>query len=251
MRTTEAALKHIWVPLLRELVGLLAKDHTYFPLADELARSSQLVANLHRFFEEFDWSSTWTAPVTRIIWNYSWMLELEKSDTKLIRAEQPTVYDLGISLSMVMHFLIALSVPVEPVSVFHGTHHGVQLLLGVVAKQRFGSSLVIWDHGLVWRERLKSLSESNELTLFPRNVMTSLVTFSARVIYYNADAIVSCASLGNPEWEQVIGGGPNKGSLSWERTRTKLSPVVNGMETDSFFPCRSMEEPYPCAVMVS
>ena len=250
-RTTDAVLRNLWVPLLQELVRLLAKGHSYFPLSDELDHSSRFVSKLHVFFEEYDWISTWSSQITMITWNHAWMLELENSKTAYFRSELPTILDLGATLSMVMHFLTFLSVPLEALPVFHGTHHGPQLLLGVIAKERFGSSLVIWDHGLLWRERLKGISELSEQTLFTKNVLVKLTTFSARVIYHKADAIVSCASIGNPEWQQVIGGGLNEGSRSWESIRTKLSPVVNGMETDRFFPCRSSEEPYPCAVMVS
>ena len=251
-RTSDAVLRNVWAPLLQELVRLLAKEHSHFPLSDDLDHSSRFVASLHVYFEKYDWTSTWSSQITVLTWNHAWMLELENSNTNYFRSEMPSIFDLGMSLSMVMHFLTFLSVPLdETLPVFHGSHHGPQLLLGVIAKERYGSSLVIWDHGLLWRERLKALSELSEHTLFTKNVLVTLTTFSTRVIYHKADVIVSCASIGNPEWQEVIGGGPYEGSGSWERVRAKLSPVVNGMETDRFFPCRSSEEPFPCAVMVS
>lgn len=250
-RTNDATLRIIWAPLLRQLVKLLAKEHFHFPLYDELDRSTILVTKLHEYFEKYDWTSTWSSRITVITWNHAWMLEIENGKTRYFRSEMPSAYDLGMSLSMVIHYLTFLGVPLEPLTVYHGTHHGPQSLLGVIAKERYCSSLVIWDHGLLWRERLKALSELDGFTLFVKNVLVVLTTFSTRVIYHKADVIVSCASKVNPEWQKVIGGGLFEGSESWEMLRKKLSPVVNGMETDRFFPCRSSEESCPCVVMLS
>jgi len=251
LKTTNKVLKKQWAPMLRELVKMLAMDHDYFPLADELDSWSQLCVRLYDFFQEFDWNLTWSSPITGMAWRQAWVLELEAREGTLFRAEQPSSEDLDMALAMTWHLLMPLNTPIESCPVYHGSHHGAQLILAVIAKQKFGSNVIIWDHGLVWRERMVSLGESFFFTLFVRNVMTGLVTFSSRVVYHNSDAIVSCNSLFNPEWEVCIGGGQNIGSNSREIMRKKLSPVINGMAGDAFNPCRPTEEPYPCAVMLS
>ena len=253
LRTTNRVLQRQWAPLLRDVVRLLARGLAQSPSTAELDSCSRLCLRVYDYFQEYDWNLTWASPITRMAWRQAWMLELEEQQSrdKFFRAERPTSKDLDTALAMIWHFLMPLSTPLEPLPVYHGSHHGPQLLLSVIAKLRFGSSVIIWDHGLVWRERIVSFSESHYLTLFVRNVLTEMVAFGSKVIYHNSDAIVSCNSQFNPDWEVYIGGGPNSGSMNCERTRKKLSPVVNGMAGDAFKPCRATEEPYPCAVMVS
>ena len=42
-----------------------------------------------------------------------------------------------------------LSVTYDPsITVVHASHHGIQTLLGVVAKKLYGASLIVWDHGM-------------------------------------------------------------------------------------------------------
>ena len=158
--------------------------------------------------------------------------------------------DMDMTYHMFANFLQCLGAPLEPLSVYHASNHGVSVFLGVVAKYRFGSSLIVWDHGLLWRERMKGLSEICHFSLFTRNALVGLLTFCARLVFHNCDAIVACNSKAGPEWEQYINGGI-QGSMSWERQRMRMSFITNGMCINRFKPIRSTEEPYPCAVMLS
>ena len=55
---------------------------------------------------------------------------------------------MDFAFSLFMHFLMPISVPLKPgVTVVHASHHGVQSILGAVAKQLHGASFVVWDHG--------------------------------------------------------------------------------------------------------
>src|SRR5262245_30174309 len=123
--------------------------------------------------------------------------------------------------------------PLQDIPVYHATHHGPQTLLGVIARQLFGSSLVrsarqrqrqrereterqrgiqsftslflylavtvsyrppsyltqflplqiIWDHGMLWRERIKALSEVSLFSLFVRNGLVCLTRLAAWINY--------------------------------------------------------------------
>jgi hypothetical protein len=113
--------------------------------------------------------------------------------------------------------------------VYHCTHHGSQTLLAVAARQLHGSALVIWDHGMLWRERIKAISEVRPSHLFGlpsppfrssilrpclrvdrlqvtiyslwlRNALVGLTRLSAWVNYENADIVTSCTTVMNPEW---------------------------------------------------
>ncbi len=43
-----------------------------------------------------------------------------------------------------VHLLTPISVPLPQVPVYHCSHHGLQALQGVVAKQLFGCGLIVW-----------------------------------------------------------------------------------------------------------
>jgi hypothetical protein len=78
---------------------------------------------------------------------------------------------LDTLLSLFAHFLFPITVPLPTHAVYHSTHHGLQTILGklfcliecifanvpigVIASNIYGSSLLIWDHGMLWREKIK------------------------------------------------------------------------------------------------
>lgn len=255
-RTTDSVVREVWRPLLRELVKATARsqDHTSFPTTDDLGAWSRLVTKLHQYFQEYDWCTTWAHSLAKAVWREAWMSELgseAEAESPLIHAERPTLRDLDTSLQLFARFLVVLSVPLDPtLRVYHGSHHGTQQLLGVAAKEIHGSTLIVWDHGLLWRERMKAISESS-FGLFVRNSLIGLLAFSARVVFHNSDAVASCTTYSNPMWEEIIGGGQVPGTIGRDQMRSKLSPVVNGMETSRFRPKREVEETRPTAVMLS
>lgn len=129
---------------------------------------------------------------------------------------------MDFALGLIMHFLMPLSVTYDPsITVVHASHHGIQTLLGVVAKQLYGASLIVWDHGtllpathvfpkvtfhagILWRERLRALCELKMFSLFVRNLLVGLTRLSVRVNFQNADMVVPCCSYGNPDWEVCV-----------------------------------------------
>jgi hypothetical protein len=158
-----------------------------------------------------------------------------------------------------MHFLMPLSVTYDPaLSVVHASHHGIQTLLGVAAKKLYGASLIVWDHGtdtresrgaqccshagpgILWRERLRALCELRMFSLFVRNLLVGFTRLAVRINFENADMVVPCCSYGNPDWEVWLGGLYGHSSMS-TAMRRKISPVLNGMETDRFVVKRDLE----------
>ena len=170
---------------------------------------------------------------------------------ELLDAEHPTLDNLEEALSFFVHFLTPLSLPLPPQAmVVQSTHHGIQALLGVVAKRLFNSAFVIWDHGILWRERLLALSGFKGASLFSRNALAGLQRICAFLTLYNADVIVPCTNIGNPGWEAWLAGGRGD-SKRMALAHERISPVVNGMETDRFYVARTREEKLPSAVMLS
>lgn len=113
---------------------------------------------------------------------------------------------------------------------------GVQSLLGVIAKTLYGSSLIIWDHGILWRERLLALTTLPP-TAMPKFVQigfAGLTRLCATLAYATANCVCPCTSIQNVQWEAYLGGGKyNDDTLSRNMYR-KISPVLNGMDVDRF-----------------
>jgi len=183
----------------------------------------------------------------------------------MLVSEYPTLEGLLTCLALFTHFLMPLNVPLTErhrVPVCHVTHHGIQAVLGVVAQKKYGTSLVVWDHGVLWRERLRSLSNFRGFPLFARNALIGLNRVVVQVVFAAADIVVPCCAT-NLDWERWLisrrrgggGGGAIRrelkdGALGLMRS-LKAFPVVNGMETYRFSVDRENESELPTAVMLS
>ena len=164
----------------------------------------------------------------------------------------PTLEDMLITLSLFTHFLFILSVPLDTnlkVPVTHASHHGIQTLLGVIAKHKNHTALVIWDHGVLWRERLRAFSNFRGFPLFARNVLVGLNRLVIQVNFSNADIVVPCC-VTNKDWESWMSSLRGNNSLRCKALKY-IYPVINGMETDRFDVDRANEDELPTAVMLS
>ena len=96
----------------------------------------------------------WEHHISVEVWCREWAMHHaigEDVHGEYFQAEHPKLDDFFTTLALFVHFLLPLSVSLQrhqhnPVT--HSTHHGIQTLLGVVAKRKNGTSLVIWDHGV-------------------------------------------------------------------------------------------------------
>lgn len=112
----------------------------------------------------------------------------------------------------------------------------MQSLLGVIAKTLYGSSLIIWDHGILWRERLLALTTIPPAAMpkFVQIGFAGLTRLCATLAYATANCVCPCTSIQNVQWETYLGGGKyNDDTLSRNMYR-KISPVLNGMDVDRF-----------------
>lgn len=49
----------------------------------------------------------------------------------------------------------------------------MKALVGIAAKRLSGWGLVVWDHGMLWRERCKAIAELHSSSLFVRKSLIS------------------------------------------------------------------------------
>lgn len=255
-RTTPKAIEKYFIPILEKLVDYCSM--ILDPTDQLVEEQTSTVVNMYTYFQEFDWLVTWNDPLVNATWRSGWCnaygpeVRQEFIDGKLIDAELPTMQDLDVLLSLFGHFLFPITARLPNHSVYHASHHGIQSILGVVARHIYGSQFIIWDHGMLWREKVKALAELSQFSLFIRNGLLGLSRLAMRVNYENANAVTSCCTKGNPDWELWL-GGRNQGLHSKPRCEMyhRMSPVLNGMETDKFHPRPNLESHIPTVVQLS
>ena len=174
---------------------------TSFTTSD-IERYTNTFVNLHTFFQHYGWSSSWESGQTIRCWCDTWAdvyTDLRNDSTTgphrssfLLDAEIPSLEDMLVTLSLFTHFLLPLAVPLNThlnVPVTHASHHGIQTILGVIAKKKNNTALIIWDHGILWRERLRAFSNFRGFPLFARNVLVGLNRMVVQINFYNADVV--------------------------------------------------------------
>jgi glycosyltransferase involved in cell wall biosynthesis len=251
-RTTRTAIRTYFIPLMRQLVwvcNVLERDMT--PGTTE--GIVQLFVNLHVYFQNFDWTNTWNSADVIAAWREAWLVETSEIGRRerIIAAEVPNVDEIDFLRGLFVHFLLPLGTPYRPTTtVVHSSHHGIQSLIGVVASRISRASLVIWDHGILWRERIVAVAELDTYSLFVRNSLICLTRVCVRASFAEARVIVPCASVANPPWEARLGGGgTSEGGRMFPRL---ISPVLNGMDTGRFSVRHAAERAEgPTAVMLS
>lgn len=64
---------------------------------------------------------------------------------------------------------------------------------------------IVWDHGVLVRERLFGLADSG-MPPFVQVGYAGLVKLIARLAFHTAAAVTPCASVQNVRWERWLGG---------------------------------------------
>ena len=238
-------------PMLHSLIIGCAQEEPFHE--SDIERYTNVFVNMHTFFQKYGWVKAWESGISVREWCTTWgNIYNKKRKSSIIEADLPTLEDMLITLSLFTHFLFILSVPLDShlkVPVTHATHHGIQTLLGVVAKRKNHTALVIWDHGILWRERLRAFSNFRGFPLFARNALVGLNRLVVQINFANADIVVPCC-VTNMDWEAWMGSLRGNDTLRIKALRY-IYPVINGMETDRFRVDRGNEDKLPTAVMLS
>jgi len=121
----------------------------------------------------------------------------------------------------------------------------------VVAKALYKSRLIVWDHGILWRERLFGLCYSDTMPRFIQNGFIGLTRLITWLVFSKADYITPCTRIQNVKWEEWLGGKKYNNQRKMIETREKIYPIVNGMNVAKFNPQTERESPTPLAIMLS
>ncbi|KAJ3038934.1 hypothetical protein HDV00_012764 [Rhizophlyctis rosea] len=249
-RTTAKVVRTMFVPLVQKLIKGCLTDKWDPASVDEYAN---VFVDFYKFFAVYDWVKAWNHLSTQEAWIRGWLdiaWRQWKKD-KLVDIETPTLRHVEMLYDLLARLLLPLTVTIPQDPVIHCSHHGVQAIVGVVAKALHGSSVVVWDHGILWRERLFGLCFDDNMPRFVHIGFAGLTRLVAKVVYARADYVTPCTSVQNVAWEAWLGGGKHGNALENVQMHRKINPVLNGMDVMKFQPNPSLEHDVPMGVMLS
>ncbi len=180
------------------------------------------IIRLHRFFQEFDYTSAFRAPATWDCFRER-CLDAIRADPMLSRRTEPSALDLAVCLRWLHNLLMPIAVPVPEVDLMHGTMAGVVSLIGVIARATAGIPFALTDHGVYVRERYISVSPG-PMAWFMKRILIGLAAVSSRACYAIADIVAPVCAF-NTRWESRLGVPADR-----------LRVIYNGVDPDIFRP---------------
>ena len=124
---------------------------------------------------------------------------------------------------LIEHLLRPLSAPVVEADVCHAVSNGLPALVGLAAKWRFGTPMVMSEHGVYLRERYLAC----HLVRYSWPVKTILLALFRRICWsaYAASDVISPVNVYNQRWEVRHGADPDA-----------ITTAYNGVQPDSYPP---------------
>ncbi|KAJ3340121.1 hypothetical protein HDU93_007346 [Gonapodya sp. JEL0774] len=252
--TSKKMLRETFAPLIQQLVhGIF--DESLVDTKLEFYEST--FVKIYELCQEYDWVTCWESneSIDAFIAAALQICNIQAQAETALAAELPTLHELGLAYSLLSRTLLPLSfrLPEFPnkCPCYHASHHGPQAIVGVLAKKLHGVTFVVWDHGVLWRERLFGLCDAENMPLLVQTVFAGMTRLIAWLAIRRADVITPCTSIQNPVWEAHLGGGKFNDNDARSSTMLKISPVVNGMSVARFHPKFTAELEQPTGVMLS
>ncbi|KAJ3028884.1 UNVERIFIED_CONTAM: Transportin-1 [Siphonaria sp. JEL0065] len=245
----DVAVTARFVPLIIELCHAITSDESD---SSVLVHYEQLMVSFYNYFKSYDWRKSWNNPAAQRAFTTTLLVKAKKllESGHLLDHEAPTLVHISLLYSLISRFLLILCMDIPKAPVFHVSHHGTQSLLAVVAKSVHQSSIVIWDHGMLWRERLFSLCR-DQMPAFTQIGFIGLTRLCARLAYMRADYVTPCTNIQNSFWAAHMAGGKYMNDFEKTALLAKCSTVLNGMNINKFAVKRSRAMKTPTAIMLS
>ena len=98
----------------------------------------------------------------------------------------PTEHELVALFDLMQHYMKILCVSIPASSqVIQASHHGVQAINGLIHQRTHNQALLIWDHGVLMREKLIYLDcfKRDSLPQFARDQLTRFQRCTAHALY--------------------------------------------------------------------
>ncbi|KAJ3137941.1 hypothetical protein HK100_000181 [Physocladia obscura] len=249
IRTTDKVVATKFVPIIVELINACLTENLE---TRRVQQDEQLILSFYNYFKTHDWRKSWDHPLTQRLWMATFLEKAKQmeNDGRLLKHESPTLAHISMLFTLFSRLLLILSREIPKVPVVHVSHHGTQSLIAVVAKVVHGSSVIIWDHGMLWRERLFALGR-DQMPSFAQIGFSGLTRLCTRLAYNRADYVTPCTNVQNVMWAAYLAGGKYLNDFERVLLMSKCSAVLNGMNLKRFSIKRELARKTPTAVMLS
>ncbi len=189
-RTSSPIVRDRFLPSWEHLVDCLAA-----PEADPQALGDSLSAVAH-FAENYD--------LRRALGDAAaWALLLDRLQANPIHARTGLAPALDFARTL-YRYLLPLTAPTPVCDIAHSSAAALCALPAIVAKYRYGTPLVLTEHGIYLRERLMAMSAE------PFGTKVLFANFYRAVVelaYREADVLTPVCGY-NADWEQALGVDP-------------------------------------------
>ena len=211
--TIDEVVKKKFIPIFSELLHLIYTDDI------EISELDEVFKKLWLYFEDYDYKETMRSePV--------WVAYRDIISQYIVQDYNPdaALIDITIGLRWIYRFLIPLSITDVPkCDVAHLTLSGFPIIPALIAHYKYGTKIMLTEHGVFIRERLLALNNS-EYPFFLKRLLIQFSEAIAKLAYYKSEAILSVNQF-NIKWEKMYGADSEK-----------ISVIYNGIDSDLFKP---------------
>lgn len=181
------------------------------------------------FFQKYDYKITMQ---NRQVWE---AFRYHITDTCCELSTHATLFDLTVSMRWLYRFLMPLSIEVPKADLSHLTIAGFAVIPALVLQYKYGTPLLLTEHGVFIRERLIAISNS-DYSFFLKKMLITLSECITRLVYFKADKVISVNAF-NKSWETYYGASEDK-----------IEVVYNGIDCDVFQPSTIVKSTPPTVV---
>jgi glycosyltransferase involved in cell wall biosynthesis len=176
------------------------------------------VYEMWRFFQKHDYKKTMTSELVWKAFCYH-VTDIISTETN----NEATLLDLTVGMRWLYRFLLPISINAPKADICHLTISGFPVMPALIQKYKYGTPLIVTEHGVFIRERLIAINTS-EFSFFLKKMLIRLSERITELVYYKADKILSVTSF-NTSWQEMYGANPKK-----------IEVIYNGVDHMQFVP---------------
>ena len=210
--TTPEIIEKEFLPIFQSLLA-----HIYNEKVD-ISAFDTVMYSLWDYFCTYDYSETMKS---QPVWN-AYINFMDKYGADGI-IPIPVMMDLIIGMRWLCRLMVPLSLPIPKIDLVHLTMSGFALLPGLVANYKYGTPIVLTEHGVFIRERLLAINSSG-YSFFLKDFLIRFSECITKLTYFKSERIISVNKF-NHTWEMRYGAPVNK-----------LSCIYNGIDPNRFLP---------------
>jgi len=211
-KTGDVGIGQVFLPIFERLIGIMYSD------VQDVQAMDDVMFDMWRYFQKNDYKKTMRSKQVWDAFRYL-MQDVIAADED----ETATLYDLTVAMRWIYRFLIPLSIDVPKADLSHLTLSGFPVIPALVLKYKYGTPMVVTEHGVFIRERLIAINTS-EYSFFLKKMLIKFSEAITSLVYYKADRILSVNKF-NMTWEKLYGADPKK-----------IDVIYNGIDHKLFSP---------------